>query len=111
MSYIWYTNWQIDRLEAHIESLKKDNFMAGVNSKECEGALEEQQSIMQELRADYNNSLKRFETFKNLPIKVKIKKERVIIYRDINTTKPRKEQNCEDYKKLESNTYNIDWNN
>jgi len=110
IGYVWFTNTKIDGLKTDIESLKKDILVADVNAKECDETLQEQNIVIQNLAVDYNESITAFDEYKKLPAKVKIKKERVIIYRDINITKPREERNCEEYKTIESNTYMLDWN-
>lgn len=110
VSYVWFTNTQIESLKADVESLKKDILVADVNAVECDETLKEQNIVIQNLAVDYNESVTEFDEYKKLPAKVKIKKERVIIYRDVNTTKPREERNCEEYKTIESNTYMLDWN-
>jgi hypothetical protein len=109
-SYIWITDVKIDSLKADIESLKKDILVADVNAIECDETLQEQNIVIQNLAVDYNQSISEFDAYKKLEPKVKIKKERIIIYRDVNITKPREERNCEEYKTIESNTYMLDWN-
>jgi hypothetical protein len=110
ISYVWLTDTKIESLKANVESLKKDILVSNVNAIECEGTIKEQNEVIQNLAVDYNQSVSEFDAYKKLPAKVKIKKERVIIYRDVNITKPRKERSCEEYKTIESNTYMLDWN-
>ncbi|WP_294963920.1 hypothetical protein [Sulfurimonas sp.] len=110
LAYVGLTSWQINSLESENESLKKDILVADVNYIECDETIQEQNTAIQNLAVDYNQSISEFDDYKKLPVKIKIKKERIIIYRDVNITKPREERNCEEYKTIEFNTYMLDWN-
>ncbi|WP_324171970.1 hypothetical protein [Sulfurimonas sp.] len=110
LAYMGLTSWQINNLESENDSLKKDILVADVNYIECDETIKKQNTVIENLEVDYNQSILEFDEYKLLPAKVKIKEERIIIYRDVNTTKTRKERNCEEYKTIESNTYMLDWN-
>lgn len=110
ISYVWYTDSIIESLKAENESLKKDVLIADVNAIECDETVAEQNARIQNQAVDLNKTKAEFIAYKKLPPKVKIKKERVVIYRDVNVTRQREERSCEDYKNIERNTYFIDWN-
>ena len=111
IGYIYSRESTINSLEVDKANLEKAVIVSSVNFIECDETITEQNEAIDILAIDYDSSVSEFNEYKKLPPKIKIKKERIIIYKDVNITKPREERDCEDYKNIERNTYLIDWNN
>ncbi|WP_373069818.1 hypothetical protein [Sulfurimonas sp.] len=106
--YVGHREYMISSLNTDVSNLEKAHLITGVNFTECDETLTEQNEAIQFLAIDADKTRKDFEAYKKLPREVKV--ETKIIYKDVNTTKPREERSCEEYKTIERNTYMLDWN-
>tara|TARA_R110001632_G_scaffold6729_2_gene27340 strand:+ start:454 stop:789 length:336 start_codon:yes stop_codon:yes gene_type:complete len=90
-------------------SLKNDLRDSVKSNIAYENAINYQNSELKRQIADKEKALKKIEEWKLLPAVEKWQTLTKIIYRDVNISS--EGVNCDQNKIIESNVYNLDWNN
>jgi hypothetical protein len=98
----------ITQLKKEVSSAKSDAMDFELSFKALVGSFDEQSKGIEKNRLDKELAEKNLKLFLETPVKERVVNNTKIIYRDVNTT--REERGCEDFKKIESNTYELDWN-
>jgi|GEM_PF-5244980 len=103
-----YANIKISSLEKDLAVSQSDARDFELSFKSLINDFESQSESIEKNKADKENAEKRLKEFLSTPVRERVVTNTITIYKDINTT--REDRTCEDYKKIESNTYDLDWN-
>lgn len=103
-----YANMQISSLKIQLLTSQSDAKDYKHSLEALVVSFETQSRSIEKNKADKEKALSKLKHFMSLPVKERVIENIITIYKDVNTT--REGRNCEDRKKIESNTYNLDWN-
>lgn len=104
-----YYYMKVNSLEAELALVASEASTYEESIVKLKEAIENQNISLEKNKVDKKLAESKLKEFLDTPVKERVIENTTIIYKDINTT--REDRKCEDYKKLESNTYNLDWNN